>query len=59
MYKSYIGVLHQSPTNDLLQFERWFLDYKFLGFPWLFLSPDENVWAFETYSFIDLDFTSL
>ena len=27
----YMGVFHQCLANDLTQFERWFLDYEFLG----------------------------
>ena len=30
-YKTYIVVFHQSLANILSQFERWFLDYEFLG----------------------------
>ena len=36
-----MGVFHQSLTNDVSQFERWFLDYEFLGLSYLSLSPDK------------------
>ena len=48
-----MGVFHQSLANDVTQFERRLLDYKFFGLSQLF---DSSV---KTYFFIDLNVTSL
>ena len=54
-----MGVFHQSLANDLSQFERWFLDYEFLGLCKLLLSPEKIDLAVQTYVFIDLYVASL
>ena len=54
-----MGVFHQSLANDVTQFERRLLDYKFFGLSQLSLSSDEFDSSVKTYVFIDLNVTSL
>ena len=54
-----MGVFHQSLANNVSQFERWFLDYEFLGLSYLSLSPDKIDSSVLTYVFIDLNVSSL